>query len=313
MRQIGLEARADIGGPRSSIADSFAQLRNDLTNENFLSALGRFSVDDPARLDRLTLANVQENKRARNSLSALHAARTCLFGARQLGDRKWYADKPGIAGRLKTQSQRRQFRLGLVANLAFYNKLNLNDLQAVLQAGDPSGLASLNNTSRVTIPALRSIATLASPIDILRIISPGKAAALADSVKQIKALADYVQSVCGHLAASEALEPAHAVICGLLRTGANFEQANISNPIHLAAAALAPLCHTPDIDGVLRKKTTQRSTPSRRQAAGTGSRVLGYCFGFQRGNCTRASCNFKHVCSHCDSSGHGFNSCPSQP
>ena len=167
IRQIGLEARADVGGQNYSIADSFAQLRNDLTNENFISALGRFSVDDPARLDRLSLANLQENKRARNSLSALHSARTCLFGARQLGDRKWYADKPGIAARLKTQAQRRQFRLGLVANLAFYNKLNLNDLQASLQAGDPSGLASLNCASRFTIPALRSVATLASPIDII--------------------------------------------------------------------------------------------------------------------------------------------------
>ena len=244
IRQIGLEARADTQGQHNSIAESFAQLRNDLTNENFISALGRFAVDDPARLDRLALANLQESKRARNSLSALHSARTCLFGARQLGDRKWYADKPGIAARLKTQDQRRQFRLGLVANLAFFNKLNLNDLQALLQAGDPSGLASLTSASALTIPALRAIATLASPIDILRIISPQKAAALTSTVKQIISLADYVQSVCGHLAANEALEPAHSVICQVLRTGANFERANTTNLIHLAEAAIAPLCHT---------------------------------------------------------------------
>ena len=105
IRQIGLEARADSEGQHNAIAESFAQWR--------------FSVDDLARLDRLAIANLQENIRARYSLSALHSARTCLFGARQLGDRKWYADKPGIAARLETQDQRRQFRLGLVANLAF--------------------------------------------------------------------------------------------------------------------------------------------------------------------------------------------------
>ena len=259
-------------------------------------------MDDPARLDRLTLANLRENRRARNSLSALHAGRTCLFGARQLGDRKWYADKPGIAARLKTQSQRRQFRLGLVANLAFYNKLNLDDLQALLQTGDPSGLASLSCSSRLTIPALRSIATLASPIDILRVISPGKAAALIASARQITALADYVQSVCGHLAASEALEPAHGVICGVLRTGANFEQANLSNPIHLAAAALAPLCHTPDVDGVLGRTPAPRSTSNRR----------GYCFAYNRGNCTRSPCIFMHACTRCNSTSHGYSSCPSR-
>ena len=260
-------------------------------------------MDDPARLDRLSLANLQENKRARNSLSALHSARTCLFGARQLGDRKWYADKPGIAARLKTQGQRRQFRLGLVANLAFYNKLNINDLQALLQAGDPSALASLTCASHLTIPALRSIATLASPIDVLRIISPQKAVALTSSVKHIMALADYVQSVCGHLAANEALEPAHAVICQVLRTGANFEHAKISNPIHLAAAAVTPLCHAPDVDGKLEKTPSRRSNPGRRR---------GYCYSYQRGSCDRTSCIYKHACAICDSPAHGDRACPSR-
>ena len=260
-------------------------------------------MDDPARLDRLSLANLQENKRARNSLSALHSARTCLFGARHLGDRKWYADKPGIAARLKTQAQRRQFRLGLVANLAFYNQLNLNDLQALLEAGDPSGLASLNCVSRLTIPALRAIATLASPIDVLRIISPQKAAALSSSVGQIRELADYIQSVCGHLAANEALEPAHAVICKVLRTGADFKQANISNPIHLAAAAVAPLCHTPDVDGVLKKTPGRGSNPVRRR---------GFCYAYQRGRCDRTVCAYKHACSICDSPAHGDRACPSR-
>ena len=300
IRQIGLEARADAQGHHNSIAETFAQLRSDLTNENFISALGRFAVDDPARLDRLALANLQESKRARNSLSALHSARTCLFGARQLGDRKWYADKPGIAARLKTQDQRRQFRLGLVANLAFFNKLNINDLQALLQTGDPSGLASLTSTSALTIPALRDIATLASPIDILRIISPQKATTLTSTIKQIISLADYVQSVCGHLAANEALEPAHSVICQVLRTGADFERANATSPIHLAAAAIAPLCHTPDVDGKLTKPRSQRSNDARRGR---------HCYGFQRGRCNRSPCPYRHVCSICNSPSHGDRSC----
>ena len=278
-----------------------------MTNDNFLSALGKFAVDDPARLDRLSLANLRENKRARNNLAALNAARTCLFGARQLGSRKWYMDKPGIASRLKTQTQRRQFRLGLIANLAFYNKLNITDLHSMFCSGDPSGLASLSATTPTTIPALRSVAAATSPYDMLRILAPEKAGLLDSTLRQISALADYVQSLCGYLAANEALEPAHAVICKLLRTGADFEGAVASSPIHVAPAAMAPLCPHPDVDGVLQKKPT--STLARRRPLQFFQR--GYCFAFQNGTCTNPSCPYKHLCSRCQAPGHGMRACSS--
>ena len=68
---------------------------------------------------------------------------------------------------------------------------------------------------------------------------------------------DYGQSLCNHLAASEALEPAHAVLGTLLRTGANFKTALLHNPIQLAAQAVAPLCAGADIDGALAKSKTR--------------------------------------------------------
>ena len=266
--------------------------------------MGKFAVDDPARLDRLSLANLRENKRARNNLAALHAARTCLFGARQLGDRKWYADKPGVASRLKSQTQRRQFRLGLIANLAFYNKLNIGDLCNVLHSGDPSGLAAISTSTPTTIPALRSIAALASPHDVLRVLAPEKAAVVMSTLRRISALSDYVQSLCGYLAGNEALEPAHEVICKLLRTGADFERAIATNPIQVAAAAVAPMCPHPDVDGVLKKK----SPPS--QARRALPTPTGYCFKFQTAQgCSNARCRYKHLCAICNSPRHGKSSC----
>ena len=131
IRIAGLQARADITGAACSVPASFEQLTAAMLNENFISALGRHAVDDPARIDKLTLANVRQNPLARNSLASLHSARTCIHGARQLGDRKWYSDKPGIANRLKTHTQRRQFRMGFVANLTFYNQLNIQDFQSL--------------------------------------------------------------------------------------------------------------------------------------------------------------------------------------
>ena len=79
---------------------------------------------------------------------------------------------------------------------------------------------------------------------------------------QITALAEYVQSLCGYLAANEELEPTHSVLCNLLRTGADFEHALRTNPLHLAAGSIKHLCTQPDADGVLPKKKT--STPTER-------------------------------------------------
>ena len=144
---------------------------------------------------------------------------------------------------------------------------------------------------------------MASPYDVLRIMAPEKAAVVESTLRQISALADYVQSLCGYLAGNEALEPAHAVICKLLRTGADFERAATTNPIHVAAAAIAPLCQHPDIDGVLKKKSPSTRTRSANNCP------QGYCYRFQRARCTNPSCPYRHLCAICHSPGHGRSTC----
>ena len=64
MRAAGFQARSDISGPNASVPETFAQLRHDLANATFVNTLGKLAVDDPARLDKLTLSNLRENKRA---------------------------------------------------------------------------------------------------------------------------------------------------------------------------------------------------------------------------------------------------------
>ena len=312
IRQAGLQARTDIAGLNLQSRQSFAQLRNELTNDNFVSALGKYSVDDPSKNDRLALANLQENRNSRNDLSALHAARSCLYGSRQLGDRKWFSDKPGIARRLKSQNQRRQFRIGLIANLAFYNKLNLGDLESLMQAGDPSGIATISNATPLTVASLRQLAALASPFDILRVVAPDRALAVMDAIQKISDLSNYIQLVCGYLAANQAIEPAHAVICGLLRSGGNFGHAVKFSPIHVAAAAAAPLCHSPDVDGTLANNKTnppsQAGTAQTRRQTRAPNRYP-FCFRYNLGQCTTVNCQYVHACSYCSSRGHGRHAC----
>ena len=316
IRRYSLEDQADASGPWSSIPESFEQLRSDLNNHNFLATLGNYAVDDPSRLDRLALANLRENKRARNNLASLHAARSCLYGSRGLGDKKWFADNPGVASRLKTQTQRRQFRLGLVANVAFYNRLNLTDLTSWLGAGTSVDVAAVGPETRLSLSQFKALAQRLSPRDLLRWLTPNKAAQLSESVSDISALADYEQSLCNHLAATEALEPAHAALGTLLRTGANFKAALLNNPIQLAAQAMAPLCHGVDIDGTLSK--FKPSTPGRRAKSRTPNRTdasttypPGVCFDFQKGVCARAACKYNHYCASCRSCSHGQVACHS--
>ena len=199
--------------------------------------------------------------------------------------------------------------MGLIANLAFYNQLNINDLRTKLFQGDSSGLAAVANSTPVTISSLRAIAQQTSPYDLLRVLAPDKASQTAALLRRIVALAEYVQSLCGYLAANEELEPIHSVICNTLRTGADFERALNSNPIHLAAGSIKHLCSTPDVDGVLQKKPN----PTRQTARRTDPRrwPLGICHAFQRGECTRPVCRFAHECGKCRSERHGALACTS--
>ena len=200
---------------------------------------------------------------------------------------------------------RRQFRIGLVANLAFYNQLNINDLQSVFFSGDSSALASVSHGTPITVPTFRALAHQTSPYDLLRVLAPEKASQTAALFRRITALAEYVQSLCGYLAANEELEPIHSVICNLLRTGADFERALSTDPVHLAAGSIKHLCSQPDVDGVLPKKPTPGRRPQYRRWP------LGVCHTFQQGNCTRPVCRFAHVCAKCRSEDHGALACPS--
>ena len=273
-----------------------------------------FAVDDPSKLDRLALANLRENKNARNNLSSLHAARSCLYGSRGLGDKKWFSDKPGIASRLKTQSHRRQFRMGLIANIAFYNRLNLLDLTSWLESGTSSDLAAVNPDSTFSISQLRDIVRRISPLDLLRMLNPDKAERLSAAVSEISVLADYEQELCNHLATSEALEPTHAVLGSLLRTGADFKAALSHHPIRLAAQAMAPLCPGVDADGTLSAsgaRQTAGRAKTRQATRKTSTYPSGVCYDFQKGLCSRDFCKYLHRCASCRSTSHGQSACRS--
>ena len=143
---------------------------------------------------------MRENRAARRDLAALHAARSHLYGERDFGSKAWYSDKPGIARRLKTQTQRRQFRMGLKTNLAFFNQLRIGDLRTALTQGDPTVFGSIPATAPGTIMQFRELLALTPPIDILKLFVPHKATALIQILKGIESLVDFNQRLGRHMA-----------------------------------------------------------------------------------------------------------------
>ena len=316
-----------------SLEPSFAELRQSYAHDQYINNLGKFKSDDPKRQSRLALANLRENRAARRDLAALHAARSHLYGEREFGSKAWYSDKPGIARRLKTQTQRRQFRMGLKTNLEFFNQLRIGDLRTALTHGDPSVFGNISATALGSIAQFREVLALTPPVDVLKLFLPHKATAIVHILNGIEALADFNQRLGRHLASQPALEPIQAVLCDLLRSGTDFAADTRRNPLGVATQAVRHICSTPDDDAtVFRPRAGRKTTPSfAASAAGPnrapderssgssasrpGQRYKNFCYNFQVNTCTYSvqNCRYKHICSHCGAADHGYTDCSERP
>ena len=199
----------------------------------------------------MAFANLKENRAARRNLAALNQSRTYAYGPRAFGPKSWYADKPYLARRLKTQQQRRQFRLGLKSSIEFLNQLRISDLQSALADGDPAVLSELQRGTTATVEEFRELLSLTSPLNILRLFAPSKVEAITNIVDAIDSLADFNQKLGKYLGSHTALEPIHNVVCEILRSGTDFSSVSRNNPLSIAAQAVQHSCSTPDADATI--------------------------------------------------------------
>ena len=157
----------------------------------YVNNLGKYNSDDPKRQSRLANANLRENRPARREHAALHAARSHLYGEREFGYKSWYSDKAGIARRLKTQDHRRQFRLGLKANMEYFNQLRIGDLRAAFTEGDTAIFRNLPLSTKSSVAEFREFFALTPAIDVLKLFVPHKADAVVRILMGIESLADF--------------------------------------------------------------------------------------------------------------------------
>ena len=236
---------------------------------------------------------------ARSQLENLHAARAHKYGYAEFGSKFWYKESKNISRKFKSQTDRRKFRIGLKGLIDFINQLNILDLEKLLDKGDTEGFKLLKMPTAVAPETFCKYLEHVPPLKLVEFVNRQKAENIRKALEKISALAHFSQSMADYFARDDALEPALAVVCEVLR-------------------------NTEDIGGLMKKRGAtflslakpyekERSSEdhvmsSSRKVPKSRSQKLP-CFRFQKGNCRFSNCFFKHECSNCGSHNHGSDDC----
>ena len=242
---------------------------------------------------------------ARSRIENLHAARAHKYGHAHFGPKYWYKESLNLAKKWKSQDDRRKFRVGLKGLVDFLNQLNIMDLEKLLNNGEPEGFNLLKIPGPMAPETLCSCLESTPPIKMIEFINKVKAADILKLVGKISSLAHFSQSMADYFARDDALEPALAVVCEVLRTSQD-----VGGVLEKRAATFMSLAQpydkhrsSADRDAILSKNTGKYS------AAGLPARRRGFCYSFQTDECKSKFCTFRHACKRCGSSTHGERRC----
>ena len=264
--------------------------------------------NDEAEISEKWFNKLKKDPLARSRLENIHSARAFKHGFSHLGSRFWYKEKDNLAKKLKTQSDRRKFRMGLKADVDFLNQFNMLDLDDLLKKGNSDSLKLLKMGEPVMPAIVFHYLKDVPPIKILELVNSRKAADILTLVRRISSMAHFCQSMADYFAHDDALEPALAVVCEILRNkedaGAVMEKRATT---FLGMAQAYQKLRSPQDRDV---SQTRRSNPKNYQKTAASSPTTGFCFRFQkRDSCRFDNCLFIHKCSRCGSRKHGASNC----
>ena len=220
--------------------------------------------------------------------------------------------------KFKSQADRRKFRQGLRADLDFINQLNLLDLEDLLKSGKEDALNLLKLDEPVIPSDLFAFLKSVPPLKIIRLINHTVAENLVGILQKINDLAHFSQSMADYFAHDDALEPALAVLCEVLRNAPNIGAVMKNNCQTFLglATCFQKLRSSEDHDikkEIPKSRQVDKNAKKPRQFRPVNRRPFraGLCFRFQgSAGCQRANCGFSHVCATCNSEDHGNSQCP---
>ena len=242
---------------------------------------------------------------ARSRIENLHAARAHKYGHAHFGPKYWYKESLNLAKKWRSQDDRRKFRAGLKGLVDFLNQLNIMDLEKLLNNGEPEGFNLLKIPGPMSPETFCSCLKSTPPIKMIEFINKRKATDILELVGKISSLAHFSQSMADYFARDDALEPALAVVCEVLRTNQD-----VGGVLEKRAATFMSLAQPYDKHrSAADRDATGRKNTGKYATAGPSARRRGLCFAFQTNDCKSRNCTYKHECRRCGSSSHGEMRC----
>ena len=116
-----------------------------------------------------------------------------------------------------TEADRRKFRIGLKGLIDFINQLNIIDLEKLLDKGDSEGFKLLKMQTPILPETLSKYLEHVPPLRLIEFVNKKKAEDIQKALAKISSLAHFSQSMADYFARDDALEPALAVVCEVLR------------------------------------------------------------------------------------------------
>ena len=236
---------------------------------------------------------------ARSQLENLHAARAHKYGYAQFGPKSWYKESKNISKKFKTQTDRRKFRIGLKSIIDFINQLNVIDLEELLGKGESEGFKLLKIPTPVSPETFCKYLEHVPPLKLIEFVNRKNAEEIRKKIEKISSLAHFSQSMADYFARDDALEPALAVVCEMLRSSED-----IGGLMKKKAASFLSLAQPYEKE---RSREDHEVTSSRNYQKSPSKKM--HCFNFQKGYCYFKNCFYKHECEECGSSNHGAYKC----
>ena len=220
---------------------------------------------------------------ARSQLENLHAARAHKYGYAQFGSKFWYKESKNISRKFKSQTDRRKFRIGLKGLIDFINQLNILDLEKLLDKGDTEGFKLLKMPTAVAPETFCRYLEHVPPLKLVEFVDRQKAENIRKALAKISSLAHFSQSMADYFARDDALEPALAVVCEVLRNSED-----IGGMMKKRGGTFLSLAQPYEKE----RSSEDHVMSSSRKVPKSGSQKLP-CFRFQKGNCKFGNCFFQ--------------------
>ena len=150
-----------------------------------------------------------------------------------------------MGSKLKTQTDRRKFRAGLKGDVDFINQLNMLDLEECFKGGSSDCLKALKLQEPVLTSELKKKLKEVPPIELIKFVNEEKEFKILKIFEKIISLAHFSQSMSDYFAHEDALQPALAIVCQVLRQNEN--TGAILNDRHTTFLGLAQSFQMPKI------------------------------------------------------------------